>query len=118
MSLEIFSPFIDVDKALDRLVDDEVLFMDVLGMLLDEFKNEKARFAGLIENRLSKEVGELAHYFKGIAANLSIFNVQALAQIIQQKCVAEDWLSVDDTFNQLCSEMDSISLLYDKVKSH
>lgn len=115
MSLEHFTPFIDIDKALSRLMGDEALFLAVLCMLLEEFKNESERFSILIGSHQSKEVSDLAHYFKGIAANLEVFNVLNLTISIEQASKEEDWSSVTHAFDQLCAEVGSISSVYEKI---
>jgi HPt (histidine-containing phosphotransfer) domain-containing protein len=116
MSLENFRSFVDVDRALSRLMDDESLFLGILYVFLEEFKNERERFSDLISTHQSKEVSNLAHYFKGIAANLEIFNVFDLTTSIEQASNEEDWLAVANAFGQLCDEVVSVSSVYEKIK--
>lgn len=115
MSLENFRPFVDVDRALSRLMDDESLFLTVLSMFLEEFKKEKETFSTLIDSRQSGAVSELAHYFKGIVANLEIFRILDLTITIERVSIEEDWSAVANAFDQLCAEVDSLSSVYEKI---
>lgn len=112
MKFEKLLAHIHVDKALDRLIDDEELFKNILGMLIEDFEREKAAFENSISERSSKSVGEKAHYFKGIAANLDIFNVYSISEKIESACSRDDWATVELEFKILCAEMQALAIAF------
>ena len=115
MKFNKLSLHIDVDNAIKRLVDDEELFMNILGMLVNEFDLEKVRLESTIAARSRESVAELAHYFKGIAGNLDVFNVCRGLEKIECACSSDDWTTIELEFKNISAEMQALAIAYDST---
>ena len=107
--------YLEMYTACVQIVDDEELFMNILGMLLNEFELEKDRFESSIAARSREAVTELAHYFKGIAGNLDVFNVCRGLEKIECACSSDDWTTIELEYKNISAEMQALAIAYDST---
>ena len=115
MTIDNLKPHINVDEAVARLIDDKAMFLEILGLMLDEFSSAQLEWAEKIQNKLSGEVSAQAHYFKGIARNLSVTRYSELTMQIEQASMAEDWATVEASFEQLKQENEQIANIHNQI---
>ena len=115
MTIDNLKPHINVDEALARLLDDKAMFLEILGLMLEEFSSAQLEWSEKIRNRLVREVSAKAHYFKGIAWNLSATRYSELTVEIEQASKAEDWATVEASFEQLKLENEMIVNIHRQI---
>lgn len=112
MSIYKLTPHINVDEALARLINDEDLFYEVLGLMLKEFFDTKQEIHTQIKSKATSNVKNKAHYFKGIASNLSAKRFAGLASTIETCCGENDWIGAEAAFDLLIEESNQIHSIY------
>lgn len=115
MTIDNLKPHINVDEALARLVDDKAMFLEILGLMLDEFSSAQLELSEKIQKKLSREVSAQAHYFRGIARNLSVTRYSQLTMQIEQASKVEDWATVETAFEQLKLENEQIANIHRQI---
>jgi HPt (histidine-containing phosphotransfer) domain-containing protein len=74
--------YIDLESGLKRVGGSEALFKKLLGKFVDG--NYQDQLEALIAEGKTEEATAMAHTIKGVAANLSLMEVNALALQIEQ----------------------------------
>ncbi|MDR0905443.1 MAG: Hpt domain-containing protein [Oscillospiraceae bacterium] len=74
--------YIDMESGLKRVGGSEALFKKLLGKFVDG--NYQDQLEALIAEGKTEEATAMAHTIKGVAANLSLMEVNALALQIEQ----------------------------------
>ena len=116
MTIDNLNPYINVDEVLARLINDKTMFLEILGLMLDEFSSAQSEWSEKIQKRLSSEVSAQAHYFRGIACNLSVTRYSELTMQIEQASKTEDWTTVEKCFEQLKLENEQIANVRRQIK--
>ena len=86
MSLEALRQIdgIDVDQGLVNCMDDEGLFMSVVGMYVEQIKEYLPSFISNFEQANFDEYGKLAHSVKGASASVGTHKVQEMSFELEQ----------------------------------
>jgi len=86
MSLETLRQLegIDVDQGLINCMDDEGLFLSVVGMYVEQIKEYLPSLIEHFNNSNFEEYGKLAHSIKGASASVGTHIVQAQSQELEQ----------------------------------
>ncbi|MCR2747413.1 hypothetical protein [Limnobacter parvus] len=83
MDLSSLASEVELESTLDRVCDDKALLVELLGMLVDDFKGEQAEFIAHLENEDYPWLRSKAHHHKGIGANLGLLNFMAAAKSLE-----------------------------------
>lgn len=112
MSLEALRQIdgIDVDQGLVNCMDDEGLFLSVVGMYVEQIKEYLPSFISNFEQANFSEYGKLAHSVKGASASVGTHKVQALSQELEQAAKQSNFSLIEQ------SHQDYYSLLVTTVK--
>ena len=108
MDLKILSAEIELESTMDRLCDDEAPLLDLLTMLIDEFKQEEAALQEHLQNDSYEFLASKAHHYKGIGANLGLTHFANASRSLEQAARATDKLTCT---NELVSMAETIARL-------
>lgn len=111
MNLTALSTEVDLTPTLDRLCGDAALLLELLDMLLLEFKNEQADFLEHLEQQDYSWLSTRAHYYKGISANLGLMNFTATARNLELHAQSGDAVKCADSINTLVEAAGQIEQL-------
>jgi HPt (histidine-containing phosphotransfer) domain-containing protein len=84
-------PGIDVASGLPRVAGNQKLYVKLLRHVAAESPSTKEKLAAAIMEGNADQVREIAHSLKGAAANLSITEVAAAAEKLEQAAKAGDF---------------------------
>ncbi len=101
MNLSPLDKHLNLNSALERLMNDHTLLLDVLSMMVAEFNNEVEEFKQQEAASNFEWLAEKGHYYKGIAANLSASRFQQLAEQIEREATAQNKPLLTTLVNQL-----------------
>ena len=100
-------PGIDVASALPRVAGNQKLYVKLLRHVAAEAPSTKEQMAAAIMAGNADQVRELAHSLKGSSANLSITEVAAAAEKLEQAAKAGDFNMVAAHLEALESALDA-----------
>lgn len=83
MDLSNLASEIELESTLDRVCGDEALLLELLAMLVSDFKHEQAEFVARLESEDYGWLRNKAHHHKGIGANLGVLNFMAAARSLE-----------------------------------
>lgn len=104
MNLSPLDKHLHLDSALERLMNDHALLLDVLGMMVAEFQGEIEAIKQQEAASNFEWLAEKGHYYKGIAANLSATKFQELAEQIEHQAAAHNKAVLKPLVDQLALE--------------
>lgn len=68
---------IDIDEALERVQDDEELFLELLDIFQEDYEEKHPELVDGIENGDAGKIQNIVHSLKGAASNISAKQIQA-----------------------------------------
>ena len=104
MNLSPLNKHLHLDSALERLMNDDALLLEVLGMMVTEFQGEIEAIKQQESAANFEWLTEKGRYYKGIAANLSATRFQELAQQIEHEAAANNKAPLKSLIDQLALE--------------
>lgn len=81
---------LDVDQGLINCMDDEGLFLSVVGMYIDQIKEYLPALTEHFDNKNFDEYGKLAHSIKGASASVGTHVIQGLSLDLEQAAKQQD----------------------------
>mgnify|MGYP000483126810 CR=1 FL=1 len=98
MSLESLRSIdgLDVDQGLINCMDDEGLFLSVVGMYVEQIKEYLPALIEHFQTSNFDEYGKLAHSIKGASASVGVHNVQTQSQVLEQAAKQGDFAPIQE----------------------
>lgn len=90
---------LDVDQGLVNCMDDEGLFLSVVGMYIDQIKEYLSPLNEHYQSENFEEYGKLAHSIKGASASVGAHVVQAQSLELEQAARLENFAPIKAQHN-------------------
>ena len=116
MNLSPLDKHLHLDSALERLMNDDALLLDVLGMMVNEFRAETEEIRQQEASSNFKWLADKGHYYKGIAANLSLIRFAQLAEQLEREAGAHNKPALKPLIDQLDIESAEIELAIQTIR--
>lgn len=118
MNLSSLSPEIDLETTLDRLCGDSALLIEILDLFLDEFAAEQPHLLERIREEDFAGLASKAHYFKGVAQNLSLLRFLPEVMLLEQAAKQSDAACCTQAVNSMSQITQHLLSLRKGMPSH
>ncbi len=108
MSEKIF----DKESLVSRMLGDEELAREIIGVFLDDVPNKIATLKQALENRDATDIRDQAHAIKGAAMNVSALALKDVACLMEEAGAAAD---IEKTITLMPEMEDQFELLKDAL---
>lgn len=117
MNLTPLAAYVDLDVTLKRFMDDSRFYLEMLSGLIQEYNTASAELGLTIQRSEPEHCRQMAHYFRGIAANLGLAGAVEFLQTIEKSSAAGDWTSTESANNALNAYLKNIQQAIDEIET-
>ncbi|WP_299264144.1 Hpt domain-containing protein [uncultured Psychrosphaera sp.] len=111
MSIEALASIsgIDTKQGLTNCMDDEDLYMSIIGMYMEQLVENLPQLAQAYSEQNWIEIGKLAHSIKGASASIGAFEIQAISAVIEKAAKHDEVSIITDNFESFISLLNTTS---------
>ena len=111
MSIEALASIsgIDTKQGLTNCMDDEDLYMSIIGMYMEQLVENLPQLAQAYSEQNWIEIGKLAHSIKGASASIGAFEIQAISAVIEKAAKHDEVSVITDNFESFVSLLNTTS---------
>lgn len=117
MNLTPLAAYVDLDVTLKRFMDDSRFYLEMLSGLIQEYNTASAELGLAIQQSEPEHCRQMAHYFRGIAANLGLAGAVEFLQTIEKSSAAGDWTSTKSANKALNAYLKNIQQAIDEIET-
>lgn len=115
MNLTPLAAYVDLDATLKRFMDDSQFYLEMLSALIQEYNAASAELGLAIQQSEAEHCRQMAHYFRGIAANLGLMGAVEFLQTIEKSGAVGDWASTESANKALNVYLKNIQQAIDEI---